>query len=388
VCAKRVQQLGPAQAANNGQKMASKNDTNRDGLSLRGTTWHMRFRVKGQLVQESTHTSNRRDAERIMAKRRSDLVQEVVLAGKKPIKLHAALDTFIESRSHMPSHQSCEIHLRYFREAPDHYLDRITDADLQKVLQTKRDEGYAESTLKVSVSYFNAMIKHVGEMGYTTRKKMTPIKHDSKRLRWLTKAEYAKFLTVLDPADVADKWVKAQKMENYDLVRLLYETGARYKEVSRMRWTQVDLKKGTVFIKRQKGSIDGTLFMTATMKEIFERRREVDPSEFVFGSKSERENEGRWVKRAVERASLDETDGGVTLHTLRHSRAVHLLQAGMNLLEVQKFLGHKDIASTMVYAHVVEEDVMRKAVFLTDGEHVPAVQQKPKPATQPLRLVV
>ncbi len=187
--------------------MATKNDTNYGGLMLRGNTWHMRFRVKGQKVAESTHTSVRRDAERIMAKRKAELVQEVVLAGKKPIKLHDALDMFIASRSHMPSHQSCEIHLRYFREAPNHYLDRITDADLQKVLQDKRDEGYAESTLKVSVSYFNAMIKHVGEMGYTTRKKMTPIKHNSKRLRWLTKNEYAHFLTVLDPEEVADKYV-------------------------------------------------------------------------------------------------------------------------------------------------------------------------------------
>jgi len=177
-------------------------------------------------------------------------------------------------------------------------------------------------------------------------------------------------------------------MENFDLVRLLYETGARYKEVSAMRWTQVDLKKGTVFIKRQKGSVDGTLYMTKTMKEIFTRRRELDKGDFVFGSKEGRLNEGRWVKRAVERAELDETDGGVTLHTLRHSRAVHLLQAGMNLTEVQKFLGHKDIASTMVYVHVVEDDVMQKAVRLTDGEPEAVQLAKPAPAATPLRLVV
>jgi len=368
--------------------MAGKSTTNYGGLLLRGQTWHMRFSVKGQKVAESTHTSVRREAERIMAKRKSELVQEVVLAGKKPIRLHAALDTFIASRSHLPSHQSCEIHLRYFRAAPDHYLDRITDADLQKVLQDKRDEGYAESTLKVSVSYFNAMISHVGEMGYTVRKKMKRIKHDSGRLRWLTKGEYASLLSVLDPVDVADKWVKAQKQENFDLVKLLYETGCRYKEISTMRWTQVDLKKGTVFIKRLKGSVDGTLFMTDTMKEIFNRRRELDKGDFVFGSKEGRLNEGRWVKGAVKRANLDETDGGVTLHTLRHTRAVHLLQAGLNLLELQKFLGHKTIQSTMVYAHVIEEDVMRKAVRLTDGEQAPAQPATPVPAPTPLRLVV
>ncbi|WP_179190262.1 site-specific integrase [Hydrogenophaga sp. IBVHS1] len=348
----------------------------------------MRFIVKGQVVAESTHTSVRRDAERILAKRRAEVVQEVVLAGKKPIKLHDALDLFIKSRSHLPSHQGCEIHLRYFREAPDHYLDRITDADLQKVLQDKRDEGYAESTLKVSVSYFNAMIAHVGDMGYTVRKKMKRIKHDSGRLRWLTKDEYAALVAVLDPQLVNDPILKAQRQENFDLVKLLYETGCRYKEISAMRWNQVDLKKGTVFIKRLKGSVDGTLFMTATMKEVFARRRAMDKGDLVFGSKEGRDNEGAWVRKAVGRAKLNQSEGKVVLHTLRHSRAVHLLQAGMNLVEVQKFLGHKTIQSTMQYVHVIEDDVMRKAVRLTDGEQEPALQAEPNPATQALRLVV
>ncbi len=348
--------------------MATRSKTNYDGLLLRGTTWHLRFTVKGVTVAESTHTSNRREAERIRDKRRSDLVQEVVLAGKKPIRLHAAIDLFLRSRQHLPSHQNCEIHMRYFRAAPDHYLDRVTDEELNAVLTSKRAEGYKESTLKVSVAYFNAMIRHVGDLGYTVRKKMKPIKHDSGKIRWMTKDELAKLYVAIDPAYITsdDEVLKAQRLENFDLVRLLYETGARYSEIALLRWTQVDLVAGTVHIKRAKGSVDGVLNMTKTMREILTRRRQMEKGDVVFSSKQRQNNESKWMRAAVARAALDQTHGTVTIHTLRHTKAVHLLNKGLNLLELQKFLGHKTIQSTMVYAHVIEDEVMAKAARLTN----------------------
>jgi integrase/recombinase XerD len=343
--------------------------TNYGGLLLRGGTWHMRFTIKGQTVAESTHTSKRQEAERILAKRRSELVQEVVLAGKKPIKLHDGIDAFVASRSHMPSHQNCAIHIGYFKAAPNHYLDRVTDAELQAVIQAKRNDGYKESTLKVSVSYFNAMIKFLDEQGYTVRKKLKPIKHDSGKIVWMTKDELARLYAQLDPSSTNDAVTKAQKLENFDLVRLLYETGCRLSEIKDMTWSQVDLAAGTVYVRRLKGSISNTINMTKLMREILTRRRATDTGDHVFASKqlTDSNPNNRWFNGAVKRAQLDQSRGSITLHTLRHSRAVHLLQAGLGLLELKTYLGHRSIQSTMVYAHVAEQDVMRKAVALTDN---------------------
>jgi integrase/recombinase XerD len=60
---------------------------------------------------------------------------------------------------------------------------------------------------------------------------------------------------------------------------------------------------------------------------------------------------GRVHKLAVN-ARLEK---GIGLHTLRHSIATHLLQSGMTLEEVGRFLGHSSLESTQIYTHIAHE---------------------------------
>ena len=60
------------------------------------------------------------------------------------------------------------------------------------------------------------------------------------------------------------------------------------------------------------------------------------------------------VRNAVRKAGIAKH---VTVHTLRHSFATHLLMNGVNIREIQELLGHKNVETTMVYTHVLRDMV-------------------------------
>ena len=64
------------------------------------------------------------------------------------------------------------------------------------------------------------------------------------------------------------------------------------------------------------------------------------------------------VKLLIQRIdNIELQNKEIGLHTLRHSIATHLLQNGMSLEHIAKFLGHSSLESTQIYTHLIEQEI-------------------------------
>lgn len=332
------------------------------GLILRGDTWHMRFTVKGVQVAESTHTSVRRDAERIVATRKAELIQHLVLEKVRPINLHKAIDEFLKTRAGTPAHKNAVMHMQRFKAIDDKQLNKVAPYELNNIVEDMKEEEYKLSTIQVCVNYFNAFVKWAKAQDYTTCSRMTTIKGVKGKVRWLTQEEQTKLLAAI----LQDEVITEQKQDNWDLYVMLLDTGARYNEIASMQWQQVNLQEGTLVIRRQKGGRDTTLTLTERAKAVLERRKELD-AHWVFATKQGKNNNTHWMQRAVKRAGLSTLQGSINLHTARHTAAATWLQNGLSLSEVSHLLGHSSVVITAKYAHFIPQDAANKAAAVLNG---------------------
>ncbi len=183
------------------------------------------------------------------------------------------------------------------------------------------------------------------------------------------------------------------------MLRLIYGGGLRISDALRLRVQDLDFENELLFVRSGKGDKDRTTILPeslclelrthlAKVRELHERdlakgfgtvhlpdalahKYPNAPKEwkwqYVFPAKNlsidPRSGQTRRhhvsdsllqsaMKRAVATAEIHKH---VTVHTLRHSFATHLLMSGTNIREVQELLGHKNVETTMLYTHVIRE---------------------------------
>jgi site-specific recombinase XerD len=142
---------------------------------------------------------------------------------------------------------------------------------------------------------------------------------------------------------------------------LLWQSGLRKGEVEELRLEDLDLKGRRLSVRNGKGMKDRTVYLTDTTVQALSTYlavRGVGPTDHVFLYRNQAIGKdlvhGR-LKAAGERAGVK-----VHAHRLRHTAATQLLNAGCPVTSIQKFLGHKKLNTTMIYARAhdktVEED--------------------------------
>jgi integrase len=138
---------------------------------------------------------------------------------------------------------------------------------------------------------------------------------------------------------------------NHAMTLIAYRHGLRANELVALRWSDVDLERGTIYCRRAKGSRSSVHPLkrdeAAALERLLQKSRE---SEYVFqserGGRMSRSAFWRVVAQAGERAGLPVK---AYAHLLRHSCGYYLANKGCDLRLIQDYLGHKQIRNTVRY---------------------------------------
>ena len=159
--------------------------------------------------------------------------------------------------------------------------------------------------------------------------------------------------------DVAKMIKLTENNKHKTMLMLVYGMGLRVSEIVKLEITDIDSKNMQVFITRAKGKKDRyTNLPEAVLPFLRKYYKEYKPKKYLFegqyGEQYSSRSAQQVFKQSLERANINKNTG---IHGLRHSFATHLLEQGTDISYIQKLLGHNDIKTTLIYAHVGKKDV-------------------------------
>jgi site-specific recombinase XerD len=170
-------------------------------------------------------------------------------------------------------------------------------------------------------------------------------------------------LPVILSADEVVRFLEAVwGLRNRTALTLAYATGLRVSEVTRLKVTDIDSRRGIIRVEQGKGGKDRQVMLSDQLLNILRtywRRTRPRPKTWLFpGRDLNRPIHPQVLHNACalarETADLDKQ---VTSHTLRHSFATHLLEAGTDIRIIQVLLGHGSLTTTALYAQVATSTI-------------------------------
>lgn len=149
-------------------------------------------------------------------------------------------------------------------------------------------------------------------------------------------------------------------LRNFCLLSLFLNLGLRVNEAINLKVNDIDWLSGKLTVREGKGGRDRILWLSSADLEHLSSWRQVRPplSNYLFCTLSGGRLSDRYVREMVKRyARRAGIEKDVHPHTLRHSFATDLLRNTKNIRLVQRALGHVSLSTTMIYTHVVDEQL-------------------------------
>ncbi|MDP4209588.1 MAG: tyrosine-type recombinase/integrase [Bacteroidota bacterium] len=160
---------------------------------------------------------------------------------------------------------------------------------------------------------------------------------------------------VFSEKEVADLLRVTENVKHKCILMASYSAGLRLSEIVNLKLKDIDSKRMQIRIEQAKGKKDRYTILSPKFLELLRKYFiEYKPKEYLFegplpGNKYSPSSVQMIFKEAVRKVGITKK---VTVHTLRHSFATHLLESGTDLRYIQSLLGHESTKTTEVYTHV------------------------------------
>ena len=248
------------------------------------------------------------------------------------------------------SQRSINTYLACLSRLSDYFnqtLDTITTQQVKDYLH------YRVTTHKASVSLVNQTISaykllHKDVLG-----------NDYEKIN-LNRPRREKRLPVILSRDEVNSIIKATKnIKHRAILMVIYSGGLRISEVINLRINDIDSKRMQIRINHAKGHKDRqTILSHKTLKLLREYYSYYRPNYWLFEGWKGKKYSVSSIQKVFKRSCAKENiEKAVTVHSLRHSFATHLLEQGVSIQIIQRLLGHANAKTTCVYLHVQQYSI-------------------------------
>jgi len=245
-----------------------------------------------------------------------------------------------------------------FLQAVSRPVSKITTADIRHYLSSCKQSGHKNATIgntrRILSSFFEWCalegICHVNPV-----RRVSAIRQEKSPRKSMKRVE----MEYLRNA--------CRSLREKALVDFLYSTGARVSECCAARIDHIDWERKMVLIEHGKGNVTRMTYLNpeaeVSLRAYLDSR--TDESPYIFArsrGKSDLPLDAKTIQETVSRIASRSGrifSVRITPHVFRHTIATVLLRNGMPVEQVQRFLGHANINTTMIYAEVRDEDVRR-----------------------------
>ncbi len=190
--------------------------------------------------------------------------------------------------------------------------------------------------------------------------------------------------TVLSVKTVRSILDTVKTPQNKAYLTTVYSCGLRLQEALNLQVSDIDSDRMRIHVHRGKGAKDRYVPLPeATLHALREYWRLHRNPTWIFPRLGRSSKEGPTAKTPMNKCSVQgalrrvlkqlKIKKRVSVHTLRHSYATHLLEAGVNIRRIQQYLGHSSLNTTMIYLHLTTQGHQRAYGIINDlmkgGDH-------------------